>query len=93
MNQNEILKHIEFSQKKSQEILSKLSNQKLSLEETIDYIRLNNDKFERAYKEGYDQFNDTGYKKDFTKFLNFSEKTKSNFFGQKNNFTARSSPY
>lgn len=37
INQSEIIKYIEFSQSKSQEILSKLSNQNLSLEETIDF--------------------------------------------------------
>lgn len=93
INQSEIIKYIEFSQSKSQEILSKLSNQNLSLEETIDYIKLNNERFENSYKDGFNQFKDMIQKKDYTNFLNQYEKTNSNIFGENINYIEKLSSY
>lgn len=93
INQSEIIKYIEFSQSKSQEILSKLSNQNLSLEETIDYIKLNNERFENSYKDGFNQFKDMNQKKDYTNFLNQYEKTNSNIFGENINYIEKLSSY
>ncbi len=93
INQSEIIKYIEFSQSKSQEILSKLSNQNLSLEQTIDYIKLNNERFENSYKDGFNQFKDMNQKKDYTNFLNQYEKTNSNIFGENINYIEKLSSY
>ncbi|AGR41693.1 hypothetical protein [Spiroplasma taiwanense] len=92
IDQDKILEYIEFSKNKAEQILSEVSSKNLGLDDTIEYVKVNNEQFVNSFNKGYDQFTNMDSKKIISTNFNVFGETNFNFLKFDNNFLSKLTP-